>query len=83
MCWRRYTIDLALDAQGISLSDRMSEALDDFENVIASTDRMIDFLMQEGELLFVDNKRTVHARTPIAEGANSHRLIIRSWIQAA
>lgn len=82
MCWRRYTIDLALDAQGITLSDRMSAALDDFENVIASTDP-VDFLMKEGELLFVDNKRTVHARTPIAEGANSHRLMIRSWIQAS
>jgi hypothetical protein len=82
MCWRRYTIDLALESHGIRLSDTMSAALDAFEDVIASTARTVDFLMREGELLFVDNARTVHARTPIAEGAMSHRLMIRSWILA-
>jgi hypothetical protein len=81
MCWRRYTINLALDSNGIKLSGTMSAALDDFEAVIASSARTVDFLMREGELLFVDNKRTVHARTSIAEGHKSPRLMIRSWIQ--
>ena len=80
MCWRRYTINLALDSNGIKLSDTMSAALDAFEAVIASSARTVDFLMREGELLFVDNQRTVHARTSIAEGAKSPRLMIRSWI---
>src|SRR5271167_224161 len=83
MCWRRYTIDLALDSSSIKLSDTMSAALDGFEDVISSTTRTVDFLMGEGELLFVDNKRTVHARTPIAEGDTSGRLMIRSWILAS
>jgi hypothetical protein len=60
----------------------MSAALDAFEDVIASTARSVDFLMRQDELLFVDNKRTVHARTPIEEGAKSQRLMIRSWIVA-
>jgi hypothetical protein len=81
MCWRRYTINLALDSGGAELSDEMLASLDAFEQTIAGTTRTIDFLMREGELLFSDNTRTVHARTPIADGGASDRLMIRSWIR--
>ena len=83
MCWRRYTIDLALDSAGVKLSDEMLRSLDAFEEVISATARTVDFLMREGELLFADNWRTIHARTPIAEGDASGRLMIRSWIKSA
>jgi hypothetical protein len=82
MCWRRYTINLALDSEGVKLSDEMLVALDAFERVVSSASNTIDFLMQEGELLFTDNRRTVHARTPI-KGDASDRLMLRSWIRAA
>lgn len=83
MCWRRYTISLAMDSNGAKLSKRMIESLDAFEEVISTTPRTIDFLMREGDLLVSDNRRTIHARTPIAGGAASDRLMIRSWIRAA
>jgi TfdA family taurine catabolism dioxygenase TauD len=82
ICWRRYTIDLALDSEGAKLSDEMLTSLDAFEDLIAATTRTVDFLMREGELLFADNTRTIHARTPIGGGAASDRLMIRSWIRA-
>jgi hypothetical protein len=81
VCWRRYTIDKALDSTGATLSPGMLTALEDFENMISQTPRTIDFLMREGELLFSDNRRTIHARTPISNGKNSDRLMIRSWIR--
>ena len=81
ICWRRYTIDLALDSTGARLSDDMLRSLAQFEDVISTTPRTLDFLMREGELLFSDNRRTIHARTPIAAGAASDRLMIRSWIR--
>ncbi|MDQ3803030.1 MAG: TauD/TfdA family dioxygenase [Acidobacteriota bacterium] len=81
MCWRRYTINLALDSDGVGLSDEMLASLDAFEETIAGTTRTLDFLMREGELLFSDNTRTVHARTPISDGGASDRLMIRSWIR--
>jgi alpha-ketoglutarate-dependent taurine dioxygenase len=37
--------------------------------------------MREGDLLFSDNRRTIHARTPLANAATSDRLMIRSWIR--
>ena len=83
LCWRRYTINLALDSNGAKLSKEMVESLDAFEEVISTTPRTIDFLMREGDLLVSDNRRTIHARTPIAGGAVSDRLMIRSWIRTA
>jgi alpha-ketoglutarate-dependent taurine dioxygenase len=82
ICWRRYTIDAALDSTGATLSPEMLSALDAFENVISHTPRTLDFLMREGELLFSDNRRTIHARTPIStNGQASDRLMIRSWVR--
>src|SRR5262249_39212924 len=68
MCWRRYTIDLALDSKAAHLSDRMLVLLDAFEKVISASTRTVEFLMRESELLFSDNRRTIHARTPIRAG---------------
>lgn len=81
ICWRRYTIDLALGSTGAKLSDEMTGSLNAFEELINSTTRTADFLMREGELLFADNTRTIHARTPIVDGSASDRLMIRSWIR--
>ena len=81
ICWRRYTIDMALDSTGATLSDDMLDALQSFEKLLSTTPHTLDFLMREGELLFSDNRRTIHARTPLANGTNSDRLMIRSWIR--
>jgi hypothetical protein len=82
ICWRRYTIDLARDSEGAKLSDEMLTTLEAFEDLISTSTRTLDFAMCEGELLFSDNTRVIHARTPIASGAASDRLMIRSWIRA-
>jgi hypothetical protein len=83
VCWRRYTIDLATTAEGASLSEEMLRALDGFEQIVTNTPRTLDFMMREGELLFSDNTRTIHARTPLADAATSTRLMIRSWIRTS
>ncbi len=83
VCWRRYTIDLALTCEGASLSDEMLQALDKFEGVVTETSGLVDFMMNKGELLFSDNTRTIHARTPLADPATSTRLMIRSWIRTS
>lgn len=83
MCWRRYTINLALEFNGARLSEEMLTSLDAFEKVIEASTHTLDFMMREGELLFSDNTRSIHARTPILEGDASNRLMIRSWIKAA
>jgi len=83
ICWRRYTIDMALDSTGATLSPELLNALERFESLLSGTPHTLDFLMREGELLFSDNHRTIHARTPILDGKNSDRLMIRSWIRTS
>ena len=83
VCWRRYTIDLALDSTAAKPSAEMFSALEAFETVVSTTPRTIEFLMCEGDLLFSDNRRTIHARTPISSGLTSERLMIRSWVRRA
>ena len=83
VCWRRYTIDLALTREGATLSEEMLSALDEFERVVTDSTGTVDFMMREGELLFSDNTRTIHARTPLADPATSTRLMIRSWIRTS
>jgi hypothetical protein len=83
LCWRRYTIDLALTQEGESLSEEMLRALEGFEEVVTNTTDTVDFMMRAGELLFSDNTRTIHARTPLADPATSTRLMIRSWIRTS
>ena len=83
MCWRRYTIDLAMNFIGHPLSDEMLTSLDAFEKVVDDSSHTMEFLMHESELLFSDNTRTIHSRTPIASCDASDRLMIRSWIRAS
>jgi hypothetical protein len=83
MCWRRYTINLALTCEGATLSTEMISTLDAFEQVVTNTTPAVDFLMSEGDLLFSDNRRTIHARTALADPLTSNRLMIRSWIKTS
>ncbi len=81
LCWRRYTINLALDSESLTLSDEVLAALDGFERTVSESKQTVDFLMRAGECLFSDNLKTIHGRTPITNGAASERLMIRSWIR--
>ena len=83
ICWRRYTIHLAITDEGATVDDELLHVLDEFEQVITNTEGTIDFLMREGELLFSDNTRTIHARTPLSNPSTSNRLMIRSWIKTS
>ena len=83
ICWRRYTINLALTSEGATLSPEMIDALDSFEKVVTNASVTVDFLMGESELLFSDNRRTIHGRTQLADPATSNRLMIRSWIRTS
>lgn len=83
MCWRRHSINLALDSKEAKLSNDVSRILDDFEKLLNSSTGTFDFLMEEGQFLVSNNLRTIHARTPINNGAASERLMIRSWVRTS
>ena len=80
VCWRRYTIEMAVASLGIEFSPSMNAALDSLDEIVMDTPGTLEFLMREGEWLFVDNHKTLHARTPLANPLVSDRLMIRSWV---
>ncbi len=80
MCWRRYTIEMAVSSLGIGLSPPVISALDSLEEIVADTPGTLEFLMRENDLLFIDNHKTLHSRTPLSNPLSSERLMIRSWI---
>jgi hypothetical protein len=82
MCWRRYTIDRAINENGAKISEEMLTSLDGFGRVIGGSPSTMDFMLREGDLLFSDNLRSIHSRTRIGDDNNSRRLMIRSWINA-
>ncbi|MBE9069033.1 TauD/TfdA family dioxygenase [Leptolyngbya cf. ectocarpi LEGE 11479] len=80
MCWRRYTIDFALANEGVELSKSMLATLNILDEVINYTDQIIDFALETGDFLILDNQRCLHARTPITN-PDTQRLMLRAWIQ--
>ena len=80
MCWRRYTIEMAVAELGIELPPTTTAALDSLEGVVTDAPGTLEFLMRENDLLFVDNHKTLHSRTPLSNPLSSDRLMIRSWI---
>lgn len=83
LCWRRYTINQALANLEQELPEPLVRALDALADVIDDAPGKVAFFMNEGDLLFLDNQRTIHSRTPIAHPHESARLMIRSWIQTS
>jgi Taurine catabolism dioxygenase TauD, TfdA family len=84
MRWRRYTIDAAVDRRNATLPPTAIELLDAVEQLIAGTDRAVDFLLRAGDLSITDNRRCLHSRTPITgDRSTSNRLMLRSWIRSA
>jgi hypothetical protein len=59
----------------------MMDALDSLEEVVTDSPGTLEFLMRDNELLFVDNWKTLHARTRLSNPLTSDRLMIRSWIE--
>ena len=80
VCWRRYTIEQSVAAAGIQLSEELLAILDNFEALLANTSRTLEFSMRTDDILFLNNWRTLHARTYIENAKNSERLMLRSWI---
>lgn len=79
--WRRYTVDAAVRENDLELDASLVEALDAFSEVVESAASEVHFLMRANEFLLMDNQRALHARTPLAVGAEaSDRLMIRSWV---
>ena len=76
-------IDLAVDEGHVTLSAAELEALDYMEEVSNRPDIRLDFLMEPGELLFVNNCLILHTRTAFEDSADPalRRHLLRLWLR--
>lgn len=80
--WRRYTIDAALESEGVRIGPDLLELLDRVEKVVEGTARTLRFRLDQGDLLIMDNHRAIHGRTALGDETRpSDRLMLRSWIR--
>ena len=81
ICWRRYTFDLALADKCVKLLNEMINAIERIDQLINKNENhVIEFLMNSGDFLIVDNHRCLHARSAIIN-ANTPRLMYRCWME--
>lgn len=78
--WLRYTIDQSA-RDGLTDIDPDTEAmLERFEGSIERNENIIQFSLESGDMMFVDNQRCLHARTPIADPQRSGRDLRRTKV---
>lgn len=64
-------------AEPDSFDDSMSVAMEAFETALSAPGSSIEYRLQENELLIIDNRRVLHARTAIVGGKESGRHLKR------
>ena len=74
--WLKHTIDQATNA-GATISDAMVDALGTLESFVERCPGTFEFSLGPGDLLVVNNKQCMHARTPIPHPASSQRHLAR------
>lgn len=74
--WLKHTIDQATGA-GATLPDPVADALRTLESFVERCPGTFEFPLGPGDLLVVNNRRCMHARTPIPNPASSRRHLAR------
>jgi hypothetical protein len=68
------------------LSSEQVRALDVFDGLLARRDLQTHGRLRAGEMVFIDNRRVIHGRTPFDDehsGPGQRRLLLRTWIGAS
>jgi hypothetical protein len=79
--WLQYGIRMGIESAGIELCAALARSIERLEELLKWTARSITFRLVTGDLLLVDNKRCLHARTPVEEPERSERLLLRTKIR--
>ncbi len=76
-------IDLAVDEGHVTLTDLEQEALAYMDEVSNRSEVRIDFLMEPGEMMFVNNCLIMHSRTEFEDSADPalKRHLLRLWLR--
>jgi TfdA family taurine catabolism dioxygenase TauD len=74
--WLKYAIDTAV-RRGAAIDSEAAAAVQELDVILQTAPSAIEFMLERGDLLLVDNTRCLHARTPIADPQGSERALSR------
>lgn len=78
--WLRYTITLSHDDGLATIADDTLSDLALFEQLVEACRGTSSLRLWAGDLLLIDNTRSLHARTPIADPSRSTRELLRTKV---
>ena len=77
----RSFIDSAKALVGATLSDEQTQALDDLDALACSDELRLDMTLQPGDIQWLHNHTTLHARSAFADRTNGEpRHLVRLWV---
>ncbi|GAA4140898.1 TauD/TfdA family dioxygenase [Actinomadura keratinilytica] len=79
--WLRYSVSEAV-AEGAELDPATEKLLAEFEADLEECPAVVDTVLEPGDLLIIDNKHCLHARTAISDLATSDRELLRTKVTA-
>jgi len=80
----RQYVELAAEESGQPLTDLQVTALDTFDAIARRDDMKLEFTLESGEAIFLNNLTVMHARRGFEDGkaAREKRHLLRLWIDA-
>jgi len=78
--WLRYTVTLSEEEGLASPPKDITNDLLTFEQVVGNCHGVVRMRLQVGDLLLIDNGRSLHARTAIRDPAGSTRELLRTKV---
>ena len=63
------------------LDDEGQAAIARLDAILEDEDSHLEFTLRAGQMLIVDNRRLVHARTAFGDGEGCRRQLVRVWMR--
>ena len=81
--YMRYWIEQGQERAGLPLSKEQVSALDALDGLLAAPEHAVQFRLERGDMLFVDNRTVAHNRLAYQNSPGTHRRLQRMWIETS
>ena len=79
--YMRFWIEKGYERAGIEMPQRLPDALDALDAALEEKGAVATFMLMRGEMLWVDNRTTLHDRTGYEDDPEATRLLLRQWVK--
>jgi hypothetical protein len=80
--YMRYWIEQGQERAGLPLSAEQISALDTLDDLLSAPEHVVQFRLERGDMLFIDNRIVAHNRLAYRDAPGTHRRLQRMWIES-